>query len=791
MWKKFCEQDTNEENKLRMKYEHRFRHLLRWNITNKEGLFKKELFDKQPLMSLTQLGKYLFGYMCATSNIPYKYIGDYLYAIEKEKPISKWRTKGETLFNYLVENPVKFKLDKEPMTDISEESIKENNSIIVFITKFEAVDSVWDKMLNENDEDNSTETMSDTEYNPINDMKQYFEGIIEGIDDNYLGKYYRKEHIKGGYIKKYKFKDRYTIFSIILLYFLNIIFCFYIGEQGWLFGRFIKKEDSVRIEDLKDIMFVLNKDMQGAWGTGEETMNNKKNIHVENPQKDIEQQMRKYIIEKFFQPNKKCNISFNRLPYMKFLIINNKFSDFVDELIKDIAVWIYEKNHCETKYINCAKIIIDDMKNAFSKIVRNVYYGENYNYKNEENFIDPEFLMEDEDEDESEKIMLDILSIFSILTKEANNYGIKCKVPKTERAAATKVDGGKGELISGLRLFVDNMLTDKCSQFSNNEGYNNMINSIGGYEFERIFQPINFMLDSVISIKMYEDKNFRNKINEIRHYDNADRYKYIVNVTNYSSYPVFLGIYLKRLYLETEINIEKYVANYISNHCEHNCNGCDNFCKYEAKKENLKKEKIEEFENEQQGKEKQEKKKLEKNLDINEFAVFITDRFRKNSSGMLNIENNYTDVMLSETFRYKNIDKDIRLSVRVKDSFIRYNGYAWLEKFEDVNTEWINECICLGQKFERMMEEISAYLASICTIGDIINWSIKTVEESREEGDKFVNKLSEHLYGIWNDVYKYSIDNKLAITKVHTEYFEKYFASVENEKRRKKAKKCL
>ena len=27
------------------------------------------------------------------------------------------------------------------------------------------------------------------------DMKQYFEGIIEGIDDNYLGKYYRKEHI--------------------------------------------------------------------------------------------------------------------------------------------------------------------------------------------------------------------------------------------------------------------------------------------------------------------------------------------------------------------------------------------------------------------------------------------------------------------------------------------------------------------------------------------------------------------------------------------------------------------
>ena len=415
-------------------------------------------------------------------------------------------------------------------------------------------------MLNENDEDNFTETLNDTEYNPINDMKQYFEGIIEGIDDNYLGKYYRKEHIKGGYIKKYKFKDRYTIFSIILLYFLNIIFCFYIGEQGWLFGRFTKKEDSVRIEDLKDIMFIINKDMYGAWGTGEENMNNKKNIHVENPQKDIEQQMRKYIIKNFFQPNKKCNISFNRLPYMKFLIINNKFSDFVDELIKDIAVWVYEKNHCETKYINCAKIIIDDMKNAFSKIVRNVYYGENYNYKNEENFIDPEFLMEDEDEDESEKIMLDILSIFSILTKEANNYGIKCKVPKTERTAITKVDGGKGELISGLRLFVDNMLTDKCSQFSNNEGYNNMINSIGGYEFERLFQPINFILDSMISIKMDEDKNLKNRIKNIRHYDNVkDKYKYIVNVTNYSTYPVFLGTYLKRMYLETEINVDKWV----------------------------------------------------------------------------------------------------------------------------------------------------------------------------------------------------------------------------------------
>ena len=64
-------------------------------------------------------------------------------------------------------------------------------------------------------------------------------------------------------------------------------------------------------------------------------------------------------------------------------------------------------------------------------------------YMSKENLIDPEFFWEDEDEEESEKIMLDILSIFSILTKEANNYGIKCKVPKTERTAATKVDGGR------------------------------------------------------------------------------------------------------------------------------------------------------------------------------------------------------------------------------------------------------------------------------------------------------------------------------------------------------------
>ena len=494
------------------------------------------------------------------------------------------------------------------------------------------------------------------------------------------------------------------------------------------------------------------------------------------------------------KPNKKCNISFNRLPYMKFLIINNKFSDFVDELIKDIAVWVYEKNHCETKYINCAKIIIDDMKNAFSKIVRNVYYGENYNYKNEENFIDPEFLMEDEDEDESEKIMLDILSIFSILTKEANNYGIKCKVPKTERTAATKVDGGKGELISGLRLFVDNMLTDKCSQFSNNNGYNNMINSIGGYEFERIFQPINFILDSMISIKMDEDKNLKNRIKNIRHYDNVkDKYKYIVNVTNYSTYPVFLGTYLKRMYLETEINVDKWVFYYIKNYRE--C-FCDIYNSYEDEEDEQTTESsnedghVLEFSCKYNGKYmgrmlkyffKDEETEEEQALELDVLADEIKDIFHQNSYGMMNIENNYIEAMLSETFRYKDIDKNMRLSVRVKDVFIKYNSDKWLEKFKDVNTEWINECICLGEFFENIMKEMSEYLEQICEKEDIIAWSRNVVEECKKEDD--INKLSEHLYGIWNSVYNYAIENKIAITKVRNEYFEKYFSSLKNERR--------
>ena len=752
---KFCELDSDEDNEKRIEYEEGFRQYLKCNFTNEDGLFVKEEINEKTKVSLTDLGKHLFGYLCVTSNIPYKEIKYYLYLIQKRKPIKNWKIKGSQIFNWLENNLINFKLDKTPKIKTLDENeiFKMSESIMMFMAVFESMDNRLKK--------------KDT---------AYFGKEIKNADCNYIQKYCRKENIEGKYIKKYILKDDYTLFSIMLMYFVYIIFYRYFNKE--LCIRKDEKTDTIQIENIVDIMSVIHKDWVGTW-------KHEQKVHIENPKKDIEQQIRQYIIENFFSQREESNFSFDGFPYMKFLIINNQFSEFTDEIIKDFAIWIYKKNHCETKHINSATIIVDDIKDHFQKVVKNVYYGENYDFRNEEERIG--------NEDVYKKNKLNILSLFSILKKKENNDNIQSSIPKTLRASRNRIEIN-GEKINRLRLFIDDMLTDDSSNYredNKDKEYKSMINCIGGYEFERIFQPINFMLDSVISIKMYEDKNFRNKINEIRHYDNADRYKYIVNVTNYSSYPVFLGIYLKRLYLQTEINIEKYVANYISNHCEHNCNGCDNFCKYEAKKENLKKEKIEDFEKEQQGKEKREKKKLEKNLDINEFAVFITDRFRKNSSGMLNIENNYTDVMLSETFRYKNIDKDMRLSVRVKDSFIRYDGYAWLEEFEDVNTEWINECICLGQKFERMMEEISAYLASICTIGDIINWSIKTVEESREEGDKYVNKLSEHLYGIWNDVYKYAIDNKLAITKVHTEYFEKYFASVENEKRRKKAEKKL
>ena len=53
---------------------------------------------------------------------------------------------------------------------------------------------------------------------------------------------------------------------------------------------------------------------------------------------------------------------------------------------------------------------------------------------------------------------------------------------------------------------------------------------------------------------MDEDKNLKNRIKNIRHYDNMkDNIKYIVNVTNYNYIsPVFFrDVDLKHVYLET------------------------------------------------------------------------------------------------------------------------------------------------------------------------------------------------------------------------------------------------
>ena len=44
-------------------------------------------------------------------------------------------------------------------------------------------------------------------------------------------------------------------------------------------------------------------------------------------------------------------------------------------------------------------------------------------------------------------------------------------------------------------------------------------------------------------------------------------------------------------------------------------------------------------------------------------------------------------------------------------------------------------------------------------------------------------RLLKERYGIWNSVYNYAIENKIAITKVRNEYFEKYFSSLKNERR--------
>ena len=62
-------------------------------------------------------------------------------------------------------------------------------------------------------------------------------------------------------------------------------------------------------------------------------------------------------------------------------------------------------------------------------------------------------------------------------------------------------------------------------------------------------------------------------------------------------------------------------------------------------------------------------------------------------------------------------------------------------------------------------------------------WTNEKVDLGVLETCLLYTSLSEHLYGIWNSVYNYAIENKIAITKVRNEYFEKYFSSLKNEKR--------
>ena len=86
---KFCELDSDEDNEKRIEYQEKFRQYLAWKFTNEDGLFVKEEINEKTKVSLTDLGKHLFGYLCVTSNIPYKEIKYYLYLINKRKPIKQ------------------------------------------------------------------------------------------------------------------------------------------------------------------------------------------------------------------------------------------------------------------------------------------------------------------------------------------------------------------------------------------------------------------------------------------------------------------------------------------------------------------------------------------------------------------------------------------------------------------------------------------------------------------------------------------------------------------------------
>lgn len=424
---------------------------------------------------------------------------------------------------------------------------------------------------------------------------------------------------------------------------------------------------------------------------------------------------------------------------MKFLIINSDFSRFVDELIKDIAFEIYIDKNCEMKYQERKRVIINDNTNYFSKIIRHVYFGDKYNFECEEGFVD--------NKKNSEKIKIDTLSIFSMLEKKRS---AKCSVPKTLRASRNRVNG-KG---NRMKLFVDNMLTDEYVVSHKSEEYDSMINCIGGYEFERTFQPINYILDSLISIRMYDDEKFREKIKEIRHYDCEDKYKYIVNVTNHSKYPVFLGIYLKYLFLKFEIKKYDYIDFY------KNAEKCK---PYEYKFENT-------------------------DNDANKKRLILEDS-RIDFYKLEVIENNYFETMVSEKFKYADTDKYLMMPIRVKEEYIEVYGdkYKCLKKTGDVNIEWINECLHLGTEFKEMVNCVLAYLSKICTMEDIMKWCSDIVEGVINDNGINKNKLSKHLNDIWNNVYQYAkYESKLAMTKVHNEYFEKYFSSVENKKREKK-----
>lgn len=83
-----------------------------------------------------------------------------------------------------------------------------------------------------------------------------------------------------------------------------------------------EKTDTIQIENIVDIMSVIHKDWVGTWRHGQK-------IHIENPKKDIEQQIRQYIIENFFSQREESNFSFDGFPYMKFLIINNNFQNLL------------------------------------------------------------------------------------------------------------------------------------------------------------------------------------------------------------------------------------------------------------------------------------------------------------------------------------------------------------------------------------------------------------------------------------------------------------------------------